>query len=186
MGNYTAFLQIKQSDIIWRFINLDISRNLYNKDNPFSWSPESLLKWKLCFSCITTVISKTNILEVGVNLWSTILMWSGSQSDFITLRWRHNGHDGVSNHQSHHCLLSRLIRRRSKKHQSSALLTFVRGIHRWPVNSPHKWPVTRKYRGLLHSSAVIKYAGKYMAWILYLQKWWYIYSTTTRCVYLTR
>ena len=23
---------------------------------------------------------------------------------------------------------------------------FVRGIHRWPVNSPHKWPVTRKIR----------------------------------------
>ena len=21
---------------------------------------------------------------------------------------------------------------------------YVRGIHRWPVNSPHKWPVTRK------------------------------------------
>ena len=31
-----------------------------------------------------------------------------------------------------------------RKHQSSALLAFVRGIHRWPVNSPHKWPVTRK------------------------------------------
>ena len=31
-----------------------------------------------------------------------------------------------------------------RKHQSSASLTFVRGIHRWPVNSPHKWPVTRK------------------------------------------
>ena len=30
------------------------------------------------------------------------------------------------------------------KHQSSASLAFVRGIHRWPVNSPHKWPVTRK------------------------------------------
>ena len=30
------------------------------------------------------------------------------------------------------------------KHQSSAPLAFVRGIHRWPVNSPHKWPVTRK------------------------------------------
>ena len=29
-------------------------------------------------------------------------------------------------------------------HQSSASLAFVRGIHRWPVNSPHKWPVTRK------------------------------------------
>ena len=31
-----------------------------------------------------------------------------------------------------------------RKHQSSASLPFVRGIHRWPVNSPHKWPVTRK------------------------------------------
>ena len=30
------------------------------------------------------------------------------------------------------------------KHQSSTSLTFVWGIHRWPVNSPHKWPVTRK------------------------------------------
>ena len=31
-----------------------------------------------------------------------------------------------------------------RKHQSSASLAFVGGIHRWPVNSPHKWPVTRK------------------------------------------
>ena len=26
-----------------------------------------------------------------------------------------------------------------RKHQSSASLAFVRGIHRWPVNSPHRW-----------------------------------------------
>ena len=31
-----------------------------------------------------------------------------------------------------------------RKQQSSASLVFVRGIHRGPVNSPHKWPVTRK------------------------------------------
>ena len=31
-----------------------------------------------------------------------------------------------------------------RKHQSSASLAFVRGIHLWPVNSPHKGPVTRK------------------------------------------
>ena len=31
-----------------------------------------------------------------------------------------------------------------RKHQSSASLAFVRGIHRGPVNSPHKWPVRRK------------------------------------------
>ena len=31
-----------------------------------------------------------------------------------------------------------------RKHQSSASLAFVLGIHRKPVNSPHKWPATQK------------------------------------------
>ena len=31
-----------------------------------------------------------------------------------------------------------------RAHQSSASLAFVWGIHRWPLNSPHKGPVTRK------------------------------------------
>ena len=31
-----------------------------------------------------------------------------------------------------------------RRYQSSASLAFVRGIHRWPVNSPHKWSATRK------------------------------------------
>ena len=31
-----------------------------------------------------------------------------------------------------------------RKHQSPVSLAFVRGIHRWLVNSPHKGPVTRK------------------------------------------
>ena len=31
-----------------------------------------------------------------------------------------------------------------RKHQSFASLAFVQGIHRSPVNSPHKGPVTRK------------------------------------------
>ena len=32
-----------------------------------------------------------------------------------SLHWRHNGYDGVSNHQPHHRLLNRLYGRRSKK-----------------------------------------------------------------------
>ena len=32
-----------------------------------------------------------------------------------SLRWRHNGHDSVSNHQPHHCLPNRLLGCRSKK-----------------------------------------------------------------------
>ena len=59
----------------------------------------------------------------------------------IPLWWRHNGRDDVSNHQPHHRLLTLLFRRRSKKRQSSTSLAFMRGIHREPVNSPHKWPV---------------------------------------------
>ena len=39
-----------------------------------------------------------------------------------------------------------------RKHQSSASLAFVRGIHRGPVNSPHKGPVTRKCFHLMTSS----------------------------------
>ena len=31
-----------------------------------------------------------------------------------------------------------------RKHQSSKTLAFARGIHRWPVNSPHKCPVTQQ------------------------------------------
>ena len=31
-----------------------------------------------------------------------------------------------------------------RKHQNSASLAFMRGIHRWPVDSPHERPVTWK------------------------------------------
>ena len=40
-------------------------------------------------------------------------------------------------------------------HQSSASLAF-RGIHRRPVNSPHKWPVTRKSFHSMTSSWIIR------------------------------
>ena len=54
-----------------------------------------------------------------------------------SLLWRHNWHNGVSNHQPHDCLLSHLFKRRSKK--TSKLR--VTGLC---VNSPHKGLVTRK------------------------------------------
>ena len=60
------------------------------------------------------------------------------------LQWRHNERHGISNDQYLDCLLSRLFMRTSNKHQSSASLAFVRGIHWWPVDSPHKGPVTQK------------------------------------------
>ena len=42
----------------------------------------------------------------------------------VSLQWRHNGHNSISNHQLHDCLLNRLFRRRSKetsKHRVTGL-----------------------------------------------------------------
>ena len=72
--------------------------------------------------------------------------WNRHQcsANFHALQRRHNEHDGVSNHQSHDCLLNRLFKRRSKKTSKIRVTGLCVGIHRWPVNSPHKWPVKRK------------------------------------------
>ena len=64
---------------------------------------------------------------------------------FSTLQWRHNEGDGVSNHRPHDCLLNRLFKAPIKDSiKAPASLVFARGIHRGPMNSPHKVPVTQK------------------------------------------
>ena len=58
-------------------------------------------------TCVHNLIDPILIPE-----WSLWLMLMAHQ---ITLRWRHNEHDDVSNHQGLDCLLNRLFRLRSKK-----------------------------------------------------------------------
>ena len=65
-------------------------------------------------------------------------------NDVASLHWRHNRHDGVSNHQPHDCLLNHLFRRRSKKTSKLRVTGLCVGNLPGPVNSPHKGPVTRK------------------------------------------
>ena len=48
-------------------------------------------------------------------------------SSQMTLEWRHNGHDGVSNHQPEHCFLNRLFRRRSQKTSKLCVTGFCVG-----------------------------------------------------------
>ena len=93
-----------------------------------------------CLQYILGLNVKTVFPGIGIPIMK-IRLYNGNPS---TLQWSHNGHDGVSNHQPHHCLLNRLFRHRSKKTSKLRVLAFVWGIHRWPVNSPHKWPVTQK------------------------------------------
>ena len=54
-----------------------------------------------------------------------------------------------------------------RKHQSSASLAFVWGIHRGPVNSPHKWPVTRKmfpFDDVIMSMFLAHYSHRLAQW----------------------
>ena len=75
-----------------------------------------------------------------------LVLWecNGSYPSKFPLPWRHNDHDGVSNHQPHGCLLNRLFRRRSKKTSKLRVTGLCVGNSPGPVNSPHKGPVTRK------------------------------------------
>ena len=126
-------------------------------------------KWKLryviihrCRSYIMPYVKQTTLAQKVVYHWVQIIYpykinlpamllsycvdfkLENYKTSVFSLQWRHNGHDGVSNHQPHGCLLNRLFRRRSKK--TSKLR--VTGLCVWnlpgPVNSQHKWPVTRK------------------------------------------
>ena len=60
------------------------------------------------------------------------------------LQWRHNGHDGLSNHQPNDCLLSRLYRCRPKKISTPGVTGLCAGNSPATSEFPHKLPVTWK------------------------------------------
>ena len=70
----------------------------------------------------------------------------------VTLYWRHNEHDDVSNHWRLYCLLRHLIRRTSKKTSKLRVTGLCEGNHRWPVDSIRKGPLTRILFRLMTSS----------------------------------
>ena len=86
-------------------------------------------------------------LFLTVCFWlSQPTVWKHSQLAYChyLLEWRHNGRDGIWNHQYHQCLLNYLFRRRSKKTSKLRVTGLCAGSHRRPVNFSHKLPVTRK------------------------------------------
>ena len=84
--------------------------------------------------------------KVESSFWRRLRFVNLLNEYYDLLQWRHNELDGVSNHRRHNCFVNSTIcsGEDQRRHQSSASLAFARGIHRWPVNSPHKGPVTRK------------------------------------------
>ena len=74
-------------------------------------SPQS--KRRLACAYIVTWIHNASWYDIA---WYDIQKCSnGGRNAPSPLQWRHNGRDGVSNHQFHDCLLNRLFRHRSKK-----------------------------------------------------------------------
>ena len=53
--------------------------------------------------------------EVIILPFLYVLPYANPAHQSFSLQWRHNEHDGISNHQTHDCLLNRLFKRRSKK-----------------------------------------------------------------------
>ena len=58
----------------------------------------------------------------------------------VPLHWRHNDHDGVSNHQPRGCLLNRLFRCRSKK--TSKLRPRHWPLCKWQYNLHQTWHIS--------------------------------------------
>ena len=65
-------------------------------------------EWQVRYQLINCLLQRSSLLQVSAE--ENELRNCG-----YALLWRHNGHDGVSNHQPHHCLLNRLFGRRSNK-----------------------------------------------------------------------
>ena len=84
-----------------------------------------------------------------------------------TIFWRHNGCDGVSNHQPHDCLLNRLFRPRWKKTSNLRVTGLCAG------NSP----VTDEFPTQMASNAeMFPFDG-----VIMKQNWSFIYQQWTVC-----
>ena len=133
-----------------------------------------------------SVASRTDIRHIDVTKMSMlskcafVISYSGKRDGRftpmgvipqVTLRWRHNDHAGVSNHQPHGCLLNRLFRLKSKI--TSKLR--VTGL------CADKWPVTRK---MFPFHDVIMYPRSFVSrYSSSPNGKWIIVSTTIRYIY---
>ena len=105
--------------------------------------------------CCVAIFKLAFNLKLMLSEWATMCVIEIVQS----LRWRHDG-PMASPITSLTLVYSTVYSGADqRKHQSSASLAFVQGIHRWPVNTPNKRPVTRKmfpFDGIMASVNTVK------------------------------
>ena len=115
-------------------------------------------------------------IVIGTHMWlydpETVSLGVARLWLFLTLQWCHDERDGVSNQQPLDYLLNRLFRCTSKKHQRSASLSFVRGTHQWPVDSPHKSPVMRKMFPFYDVIIIGHFAVSHIPFLIWIPNLW--------------
>ena len=120
----------------------------------FSWKTALVCQGPACFQWPSHIyIFYTRfiqLIESQNGLRDHMIVWGN-----MPLQWRHNGRDGVSNHQPHDCLLNRLLRHRSKKTSKLRVAGLFGGNSPLTGESPHKGPVMRKRFSLMTSSCNI-------------------------------
>ena len=107
------------------FFDLHLDKRLSKQSWDWWFETPSSLLWRHCHGLCVRVDC--------VRVW--IVCACGYHVITVTSKWaqwrlKSQGSDYLLNRQ--------------RKQQSSASLAFVRGIHRWPVDSPHKGPITGK------------------------------------------
>ena len=143
--NKTSYRKISRSLKTARFM-FRIVRSLCNFYRPFG-SNNEIIQTSILAAPIFRETLRQNVSSDIISWPKCPLLRRYRHMDieaFNPLHWRHNDHDGVSNHQPHGCLLNRLFGRRSKKTSKIHVTGLCAGKSPGPVNSPHKGPVTRK------------------------------------------
>ena len=112
--------------VVWKF---GFSTYIYSKYINMAIDPRikdhACQLWRIVYCCMALYFCGYFVINVAYHIvaWRLCLSRSLSlaisvflsSSFYISLQWRHNGRDGVSNYQPHDCLLNHLFRRRSKK-----------------------------------------------------------------------
>ena len=118
----------------------------------------SFILWQICYVLISEMVDKSCKIWPSAFIHNCFLaLFSLHLAHFkvkscswfnevlltqMTLQWRHNGRNSISNHQPHDCLFNYIFTHWSKK--TSKLHVTDLCVGNSPVNYPHKGPVTQK------------------------------------------
>ena len=158
------------------------------------WVYSATISWLYHFlSCILVHCSVVSLCNSFGNAAATarttdnelhgyLTTWEGTRIIARVTSWhRHHYSDVMMSVMAYHITSLTIVYSTvysgadQRKHQSSVSLAFVRGIHRWPVNSPHKWPVTQKmfpFDDVIMATSLIGFRYLFHKWFSYWHAMW--------------